>query len=147
VDLLCWHSTLRILVIGRFLNADRDPYELFLDALGSRLFDLGKETTGKNPYERRAGFFFRMEDWALHWSTILISLFLLSWGLVLLIQNIDSVSLHSALTMNSPVARGVTFAAIGVLGIVLPIIIHRKYKDTVDKLFETAPKCIVPLNT
>jgi hypothetical protein len=143
VDLLCWHNSIRILIIGRFLNADKDSYELFLDALGNNLYARGnKESSGRNPYESKTGFFFRMEDWALHWSTIIFSISLLLWGIAILISNSEAISVKSIFVTRSPIACGVTFVIMGLIGTALSLAIRGKYRGTVDKLFEVAPSCI-----
>jgi hypothetical protein len=67
IDLLCWHNTLRILVIAKFLQSQPDPYEAFI----------ARKVNGLPGGVRR---FFDLEDAALFWSTFVPSLVLLLWG-------------------------------------------------------------------
>jgi hypothetical protein len=76
VDLVCWHSSLRILVIGRFLGrsdqatAEQVAYEKFAER--ARHMG-GKKKTNV----------FALEDWALVWSTCVLSLLIALAGAAL----------------------------------------------------------------
>lgn len=71
VDLLCYHNTLRILIIGKYFSKMDCPYEHFLLEIGQRL----RKRKG-------IGYFFELEDWVLEGSTWLLSLCILSLGFV-----------------------------------------------------------------
>jgi len=75
VDLICLHNTIRILIIANFLVSIGDPYEGFLSHLGRRV--------NKTPHLRTrkgAQYFFELEDWALQWSSVALSLMLVAFG-------------------------------------------------------------------
>ena len=57
IDLLCYHNTLRILVIGCFLKHHDDLYEGYIAQLDKKC-------------AKGARYFFDMEDLALHWSSV-----------------------------------------------------------------------------
>ena len=169
VDSVCWHNTLRILVIAQFLLSYKDKYEGFLLELGDKLKGIGaKELIDKgisegrknNPYNSGVGYFFRLEDWALQYSTIIICVTLIAGGaallslgianyytngfriftagdnriLLLLISELQSMvgGMHSSDV--SMIARGFVFIATALFGLFLSIYINRQYKRTVDKL-------------
>jgi hypothetical protein len=141
IDLLCWHNTLRILVIACFLKRNKNPYENFVDLLGENLFIIGEQIVHKcgNPYHKKAGYFFQLEDWALHWSTIFLSILLVLWGaLHLTIPDIHGVNPGNLLPMHSVTVHGASFIGIGFLGIALPVFLHSQYVKRMEKLFEAS---------
>jgi hypothetical protein len=69
IDLLCYHNTLRILVIARYLRTKLDPYEVYIRKL---------QIEGKT---NRPEYLFGMEDFALLWSSIFLSTLLIIYGL------------------------------------------------------------------
>jgi hypothetical protein len=64
VDSLCMHNNLRIVVIAKFLKEQGDLYERFV-------LDVRK----------RSRFIFSLEDFALHVSSILVSIILIGLGI------------------------------------------------------------------
>ncbi len=155
VDVLCFHNTIRILVIAQFLKKSGDLYERFMGTLS--------DNTVVNEREEDAGYFFRMEDWALEWSTIIICLSLLIWGVLnillwssmhfsvpvdldklpnaarLFIGDIHSLSKEGSAGI-SPLV-GVAFVVFGFLGTALSFRIRRRNIETKDNLFAAAGKC------
>lgn len=170
VDAACWHNSLRILVIAQFFIAHKDRYEKFLGDLGETLKIMGASEANlndiddkKNPCRSGAGYFFRMEDWVLHYSTIIICISLIIGGLILFSLGIakgyaDTIFLikedsdkFSASAIRAlqemlkqhdaiPVAmmiHGLIFIVTALFGMLLCIYIKKQYNDTVSKLFET----------
>jgi len=62
VDFLCFHNSLRIIVIGKFLKKNGNDYEKFVDDANIKV----------RP--------FAMEQGALKWSTIFMSLLIVGYG-------------------------------------------------------------------
>lgn len=75
VDLLCYHNTLRILVIGRYFANNGCPYEKFISQVGTALEKI-------EPSRKGASYLFELEDWALIYSTLLLSAFVMILGIV-----------------------------------------------------------------
>lgn len=141
IDLLCWHNTLRILVIACFFKRNENPYERFVEQIGESLFRIGEQNTQKcrNPYHKKAGYFFQLEDWALHWSTIFLSLLLVFWGILhFFIPDIHGAVSSNTLSMQSVTVHGATFIGIGLIGTILPFILHGQYMTRMEKLFEAS---------
>ena len=139
IDLLCWHNTLRILVIANFLKRHDGPYERFLEVIGDNLYKIGEKIAykDKNPYYKKTGYFFQMEDWALHWSTILLSMLLFFWGaLHFVIRDIHGVISEPNSPMHSVNVHGVTFVTIGLIGTALALLLHSEYIKRMEKLSE-----------
>jgi len=106
IDLLCWHNTLRILVIGRFLSHyHKDLYEKYISSL--------------DRYTPKKGYFYELEDFALSWSTILVSFLLIIYPIIIK-HNLPKISL---------------FFICGSVGIVLSIIFLNYYKRHISLLF------------
>jgi hypothetical protein len=108
VDLLCWHNTLRILVIAKFLKGRNDPYENFVAQLGKGSFD--------------------MEDWALHCSTIAISAALGIWGLVELGKVLRALIRTGAPMRAGLLTTGLVFFVTGALGVFLSLFMESRYR-------------------
>jgi hypothetical protein len=141
IDLLCWHNTLRILVIACFLKREGNPYEKFVVEIGDNLYCIGEKGEEKNPYHKKAGYFFQMEDWALHWSTIFLSALLLFWGILhFVMPDIHGVMVEKDLPMHAANAHGLTFTGIGIIGFFLSILLRREYTKRREKLFEASSK-------
>ncbi len=155
VDVLCFHNTIRILVIAQFLKKSGDLYESFMDTLS--------DNTSVNGKKDNVGYFFRMEDWALEWSTVILCLSLLVWGVFSLLPwgyehtsfpvNINKLPDNAHLFIGnvqdllrdgaagvSPLV-GVTFLTFGLLGTILSFGIRRRNIDTKSNLFAAAGKC------
>ena len=106
VDLLCTHLTLRILVIGSFYaNVGHDLYEQFV---------------------RQDRKDFRMEDWALYWSTYAICLILILTGFLL--QTRDRLCWHR------PQGENLILVLAGSVGIALSIIIQLKARGSKKRI-------------
>jgi hypothetical protein len=90
IDQLCYHNTMRILVIGQFFKAKGCQYENFIPELGKILPTIGP-TFYKlklrqeyklmgiiiySPYRTGSGYFFELEDLSLQGSTIIVSFIL-----------------------------------------------------------------------
>jgi hypothetical protein len=117
IDLLCFHNTLRILVIAKYLkNSCRDPYELFI-------------TNHLEEYHHnKVGFFFKLEDWALQWSSIALSIILAFFGLWLGFQK----SCHP---------EACFFLLAGVAGFILVIISLIVYGKRLTALSDCTDRC------
>lgn len=113
VDLLCWHNNLRILVISRFLDYHNDSYENYLSIMG------------QSTPRKRAGYFFELEDFALHWSSIMVSMLLFCYGCYFL-------------GAQRPTLGGCTFIIIGFAGIVVSTVVQKSYTKHLDTLFKIA---------
>jgi hypothetical protein len=121
IDLLCFHNTLRILVIGKYLqSACADPYERFI----SEHLDTF--------HQRRKGFFFEMEDWALQWSSVALSIILALFGIL------DRIFWHIL-----PLNEDRIFWLVGNAGIILSVIACIAYKNRVRVLRNCVDRCRV----
>jgi hypothetical protein len=124
IDLICWHNTIRILIIARFLISIGDPYERFINALGDKADGL---QTGKKA-RKGPKFFFELEDLALQWSSILLSALLAIFGLF----RIGRYRLF-----HLDVHKDWAFLVVGVIGVGLSVTIHKMYSYRVDILFQS----------
>lgn len=79
VDLLCRHLSLRILVIGRFLAAE-GRREGTLSAFAA-YEDFVQRSRALPARDGRGGSAFDLEDWALSWSSLVLSLAIAVYGL------------------------------------------------------------------
>ena len=107
VDLICYHNTLRILVIANFLKYYDDPYEGYI----TKLTD--------------ARYLFNMEDFVLHWSSVVVSCF---------------VALYSLVPFATDKTKGMTFLLVGLGTIVLHFLTKASYKNHQTALFDAAAK-------
>uniref|UniRef100_UPI004056DBDE hypothetical protein n=1 Tax=Candidatus Electronema sp. TaxID=2698783 RepID=UPI004056DBDE len=114
VDLLCYHNTIRILVIACFLDYNNDPYEGYIGQLDHN-----------NPYGG-ARYLFNMEDFVLHWSSIAISFFLFSYSLIPFLNNLK--------------IKGIIFLLVGAIAIIVNFSTKLSFKRHQDVLFATAEK-------
>ena len=112
VDLMCRHLTLRMMVVGTFLRLkgrdEEGEYERFV-----------AETRGK---KRKRLNVFALEDWALEWSTIVLSLLVM--GTVLVVPEIGRTG------GGAPFAdwiRHYSFVLSGGAGIVFSFLIRLRY--------------------
>ncbi len=123
IDLLCYHNTLRIRVIGNYLNAAcRDPYERFIE-------DLKKCSP-------REGFFFELEDWALQWSSVVLSLILALAGF-----------LDRLFWQVLCYPKWIIFMVVGIAGCALSVIAWQAYEHHVSFLRACTARCSVPDTT
>ena len=88
VDSLCMHNSLRILVIAKFLEKAGDQYEMFVSDLRNS--------------KHASRFIFSLEDWALQYSSILVSGILIGIGIhkntcILIITGVIGVMIILAL--------------------------------------------------
>jgi hypothetical protein len=79
VDLLCYHNTIRTLVIAYFLKHHDDPYENYICQLGDALCT------------KSTGYFFNMEDTALFLSSVTLSILLVIYSIVPFFSEYDHV--------------------------------------------------------
>jgi hypothetical protein len=114
VDLLCWHITLRIIVIGRFLDYYNDPYENYLNLLGRDIPQKGIR------------YFYELEDVALHGSSIFISFLI----------GIYSIFYLYSTTPNY--IKGGVFLVIGLLGTLLSFSLKWYYNKHIKELSKLA---------
>lgn len=153
IDSLCWHNSLRILIIGHFLKRHDNHYEKYLDMIGKEIKKSGKandhdnksETHAKggsdgrsgwkkftvhnlNSYDKGAGYLFQLEDWALYLSTISFSIIVLLWGLV-------SLACGRLLPYQASL-----FFLIGMFGVILSYILRHQYNNRVTKLDDVSMK-------
>ena len=107
VDLLCYHNTIRILVIANFLKYHDDPYESYITQLTDTRY------------------LFNMEDFVLHWSSVVVSCF---------------VALYSLVPFATDKTKGIIFLLVGFWTIVLHFLTKTSYKNHQTALFATADK-------
>ncbi|MGA8571171.1 MAG: hypothetical protein ACLP7A_00165 [Desulfobaccales bacterium] len=112
VDLLCFHNSLRILAIGRYLHNHGDPYEKFINTMRPPMAPIS---------------LFELEDWVLQWSSVALSGIIALFGIFFYH--------YSGLTDKS---LGPIFIIVGLFGIILPLIILRIYRNRVTMLFQGA---------
>jgi hypothetical protein len=123
IDLLCLHNTIRILIIARYLVAHNDPYESFIVSIGERFEKLPK-------IKRKDGatIFFELEDWALQWSSLLLSLLLFGYGCYLI--------------YDGRTGRGGMFSIVGIIGIYLSLQMWFSFRRRVTILFKVTGEAI-----
>ena len=110
-DLLCYHNTMRILVIGRFLNSVGYEYERYIGELSKTLIAAGEK--------KGAEYFFEMEDWSLRWSSAFVSLLLAGLGLYY-----------------SQCNAGVAMILTGIAGCLMSFITYSRFVSHRDRLFK-----------
>jgi len=110
VDLLCRHLTLRVHVIGQFLRS-RPPRDAPADVIWKEQLFRSYEDYA---YEKQAAFGF--ENWALFWSSMLLSSGVSSFGIYLAIRE-------------NPWWWGLAVAVSGALGLVLTVAIERVFEQ------------------
>jgi hypothetical protein len=119
IDLLCFHVSLRILVIGTYLqSACADPYELFI----SQHFETFHKQKGR--------FFFEMEDWALQWSSIALSSIIALFGIF-----------DKKFWRLLPLRGDCIFWLVGNAGIIVSLIAWAVYKKRVKALLKCTADC------
>ena len=105
VDLLCWHTKLRIMTIGEFLRlglgnsaVERD-YEEFVS-----------KSTQMGPKKLNI---FALEDWALEWSTWVLSVLVIlaGWTLPEIRQMSGSISIMGTVVPEYTMVRGMFLVA------------------------------------
>jgi hypothetical protein len=115
VDLLCYHNTIRILVIACFLNHYDDPYEGYIVKLG-------------HAYEKGgARYLFDMEDLALFWSSMGLSVLLAFYSVIPFFKETNKL-------------EGSVFLTAGIVALVISIFTKLSFKVHQDALFSTADK-------
>ena len=122
VDLLCLHLTLRILVIGAFVQRSQsagDPALAAYEAFADRARRL--PGTGTPPRPQSA---FDLEDWALFYSTYGLSAAIGAYGVVRLVQG-------------SP--YGSVFVASAVVGLLAIVAGRRQYAERCRKVGALEP--------
>ena len=120
VDLLCHHNTLRILVIGQYFANKGCPYEKFISQ--------ANKTLRKIKPCSKAGYFFELEDWALEISTLLLSCFILIFGIVMFLFRLANGYDYLMLTLIIP----------GLLGMSLAAVSWKRFKDRKNYLIKVA---------
>jgi len=110
VDLLCRHLTLRVHVIGQFLRS-RPPRGAPADVVWKEQLFRSYEDYA---YAKQAAFGF--ENWALFWSSTLLSIAVTGYGVYLWIRQ-------------DPWWWGLAVAVSGVLGLVLTFAIERVFEQ------------------
>jgi uncharacterized membrane protein HdeD (DUF308 family) len=123
VDLLAYHLTLRILVIGTYfrhrdtaMHGQGEGYEAYAQR-ARQLGFAGRD----NRLSRRPPSAFDLEDWAVSWSTIFLSLSVVGYGIF--------VAAHP-----SGVARtlAIPFLLSGIVGVVVSLTARRSYAARFD---------------
>lgn len=123
VDLLCHHNTLRILVIGQYFANKGCPYEKFISQASETKTLRKINRCGKN-----ASYFFELEDWALELSTLLLSCFILIFGIVMFFFRLANGYDYLMLTLIIP----------GLLGMSLAAVSMKRFKDRKQALSDVA---------
>jgi hypothetical protein len=116
VDLLCRHLSLRILVIGRYLQEPEAPpereelarYERFVERYARDLKLQGGSGAGQRPATA-----FDLEDWAISWSSVAVSLGVLTYG---------------SFVIPSAVAPGAALIASGAVGFAVTLLARMSYE-------------------
>lgn len=155
IDLLCWHNSLRILVIGNFLHAHGDRYESYVAEIDEKSVQAryGYATSGRGRrrkmsstilsnkvfpllcrHEGKSGYFFHLEDLALHYSTVFVSTILILFGIVLLAKQSTFVGILNADRPQLSAEHGYVFVLAGAVGIGLALGIHCRYWHICDTL-------------
>jgi hypothetical protein len=120
IDLLCYHNTMRILVIAQFLNYSGDLYENYISVLGEY----------NNHHKKKVGYYFELEDFSLYGSSIMLSGLLACYGFIFLyFPNL----LHEVKTNT-----GYILFFIGVMGIACTFFYKNVYEKHKQNLFKTA---------
>ena len=114
IDLLCYHNTLRILVIGCFLKHHDDLYEGYIVQLDKQ-------------HAKGVRYFFDMEDLALHWSSVALSIALIVYCIV------------PFFTQNNP-QKGWIFLIAGIIALGISNKTKLSFQKHQDALFDTAKK-------
>ncbi len=109
VDLLCYHNTIRILVIACFLNYNNDPYEEYIVKLGN------------------AGYLFNMEDLALFWSSMGLSILLSFYSVIPFFKETNKL-------------EGSIFLTAGIIASIISIFTKLSFTAHQNALFSTADK-------
>ncbi len=79
VDLLCYHNQIRILFIAKFLSYMGDPYEEYIAVLDTACHQHVQEKIK----EEGIRYFFNIEDLALRYSSVVLSLLIVVLGIVI----------------------------------------------------------------
>lgn len=127
VDAVCYHDTLRILVIAKYLRCSGDTYEQFLDKWSQVLTEKSCKSIG---------FFFQMEDWVLDISTRALAVLVILAGLFPFVPRSSGSGTASEL---SP-AQGAIISLFGLLGLLLSWLMKDQYLKRRDKIF--ADNCV-----
>jgi hypothetical protein len=118
VDLLCRHLSLRILVVGRYLHqsgagqrSEREDLKLYETFVEEKARQLVPQPTERREEEQRMNAF-DLEDWAVSWSSVTLSL---------------GVALYGIFVISSAVAPAVALIASGTLGLVVTMLARESY--------------------
>ncbi len=123
-DALCYHNSLRILVIAKYLKSYGDSYEGFLDK-----WDLKMK---EREYKKGIRYFFGLEDWALDISTWALCGLVIIAGICSFVGKVgDCLVVSRASTI-----EGILIAASGFLGLILSWEIKREHKERADIIDE-----------
>ena len=127
VDLLCYHNTIRILVIASFLKHNGDPYEEYIEKLGKAYKKDGVR------------YLFNMEDLALYWSSL---------GLSFLLAIYSAIPFFS---IEKDITKGMIFLTAGLLAMFISRFTKKSFKAhekaldySVDKVKEMSTHHLIP---
>lgn len=109
VDLLCYHNNIRIKIIAAFFKEKKDEYESFIDKISKA--------------HKEESYYFKLEDYVIRWSSIIISVLLIIYGLCLNKFEIKFKSLH--------------FIIVGIVGVIISLIIKSLYNKRLSLLKKT----------
>jgi len=115
VDLLCYHNDMRILVIANFLGYSGDEYENYIGMLGRN-----------NNQPGGAGYYFEMENFSVHWSSVFSGGCLALYGL------------YHKYYLNNVNLKGIFFFSFGIISILVVFIYREIYEQHKKNLFATA---------
>jgi hypothetical protein len=124
VDLLCYHNDMRILVIGNFLGYSGDSYENYIGKLGAH-----------NGRPNRAGYYFELENFSLHWSSVFSGGCLALYGYGIYSKYFQILN---AQYKGSPESKGVFFILFGIISILIVFLYREIYEQHKQNLFATA---------
>lgn len=115
-DLLCYHNNIRILVIANFFCYSNDPYEKYVGGLCSNSHGGGR-------------YLFNLEDFALYWSSMAMSIFLFAYSLV--------PFLHAS---NPSIIKGIVFLLAGICSVVIIYSTESSYRKHLSVLSDASEK-------
>ncbi len=117
IDLLCYHNTIRILVIASFLTRIKNEYEMYINLLG----------TDKKDGNR---YYFNLEDIILRGSSLFIALLLIVYG----------ISKYAIFSDTQNITALCIFVFSGFAGTIIPFLSYKAFKNRVIALEKVSNK-------
>lgn len=124
VDLLCYHNDMRILVIGNFLGCSGDSYENYISKLGAR-----------NGRPAGAGYYFELENFSLHWSSVFSGACLALYGYCIYSKYFLYLNIQYK---GNQELKGIFFILFGMISILIVFLYREIYEQHKKNLFAAA---------